>query len=73
MFKSKTEFNSFRASLQRWDTQLSPDEVQELLTKIIFLCEEIIDADEPGIDALADPKGYVRDLIAGKIELEVCR
>ena len=70
---SQTQFDSFRESLRRWDEQLSPEEVQGLLTKIVFLCEEILDADEPGIDALADPKGYVRDLIQGKIELEVCR
>lgn len=59
------EFESFKENLRRWDKELSHEEFRTLLTEIVWICEEILDAEEPGIDALADPKAYVRDLLHG--------
>jgi hypothetical protein len=65
------EFESFKEDVRRWflaDCQgkFSHEDFRELLTKIIWLCEEILDAEETdATDAVADPTEFVRSLLFG--------
>jgi hypothetical protein len=42
------------------------EDFRQLLTEIVWICEEILDAEEgDAVDAPADPKEFVRSLLYG--------